>query len=79
MKRTIAIHIAVISFLLLLPASSAAKDTWTKIRSKNFTVIGNTGERDIRKLAANLEEFRHVISLLFPQAKIEIDIVAVHG
>ena len=71
MKRTKAVQIAVIALLLLLPASSAAKDTWIKIKLKNFTVIGNTEERDIRKLAAKLEEFRHVISLLFPQARIE--------
>jgi len=71
MKRTKAVQITVISFLFLLPAPSSAKESWIKIRSKNFTVIGNTSERDIRKLATNLEEFRHVISLLFPKAQIE--------
>lgn len=71
MKRTIAVKITVISLLLLLPASSSAKDSWVKLRSKNFTVIGNAGERDIRKLATKLEEFRHVLSLLFPKARIE--------
>src|SRR5688500_4140533 len=71
MKRTKAVHIIIISFVLLLPATSAAKESWIKIQSKNFTVIGNADERDVRKLATNLEEFRHVLSLLFPKAKIE--------
>ncbi|MBC8031907.1 MAG: tetratricopeptide repeat protein [Pyrinomonadaceae bacterium] len=72
MKRTFATKLAVIAFLLLLPASSSsAKENWIKVKSKNFTVIGNGGERDIRKLATKLEEFRHVLSLLFPKARIE--------
>jgi tetratricopeptide (TPR) repeat protein len=71
MKRNIAIKAAVISLLLLFAASStSAKENWIKIKSKNFTIIGNAGERDIRKLANNLEEFRHVLSLLFPKAQI---------
>lgn len=71
MKRTITIHVIVISFLLLLPVSASAKESWIKLKSKNFTTIGNTSEREIRKLATNLEEFRHVLSLLFPKAQIE--------
>lgn len=57
--------------LLLLPASSFAKETWVNVQTKNFTVVGNAGEGDIRKLAIRLERFRHVISLLFPRAQIE--------
>jgi tetratricopeptide (TPR) repeat protein len=71
MKKARSIQIVFIALLLLLPASAAAKETWTKIKSKNFTVIGNTSESDILKLATNLEEFRHVLSLLFPRAQIE--------
>lgn len=71
MKKTKALQITVISLLLLLPATASAKESWIRIKSKNFTVIGNTGDGDIRKLATNLEEFRHVLSLLFPKAQIE--------
>jgi tetratricopeptide (TPR) repeat protein len=70
MKRPTALPIALI-LLLLLSAQSSAKESWLKIKSKNFTVIGNAGEGDLRKLAINLEEFRHVLSLLFPRARIE--------
>jgi len=71
MKRTLTIRIIAISLLLLLSTTAIAKDTWTKVKSKHFTVIGNSSERDIRKLVINLEEFRHVLSLLFPKAQIE--------
>ena len=71
MERTIAIRILVIAVLLFLPAPSPGKETWIKLESKNFTVIGNSEEREIRKLAISLEEFRHALSLLFPQARIE--------
>ncbi|HWN08293.1 MAG TPA: tetratricopeptide repeat protein [Pyrinomonadaceae bacterium] len=71
MKRSLAIKIAAVLLLLLAAVPAAAKDTWTKLKSKNFTVIGNGGQREIRKLTVNLEEFRHVLSLLFSKARIE--------
>ncbi len=71
MKRACVTQILVLSLLLLLPTPSAGKDNWTKLRSKNFTVVGNASERDILKLATKLEEFRHVLSLLFPRARME--------
>lgn len=73
MRRTHVARPLVVSLLLLLmaPASSSAKENWAIMQSKNFTVIGNAAERDIRKLAARLEQFRHVISLLFPKTQIE--------
>ena len=70
-RRTIVVRIIVITVLFVLPVSAPAKDNWIKLESKNFTVIGNADERDIRKLAISLEQFRHVISLLFPRARIE--------
>lgn len=34
-------------------------------------MIGNSGEGEMRKVAIQLEQFRYVLALLFPQAKIE--------
>jgi tetratricopeptide (TPR) repeat protein len=70
MKRSTALPITLV-LLLLLSGQSSAKESWLKIKSKNFTVIGNAGEDNMRKLATNLEAFRHVLSLLFPNARIE--------
>src|SRR5215471_3483800 len=55
--------------LLFIAASQQtieAKDTWTTVRSKNFTLAGNASEKDIRLVANRLEQFRTVFGLLFP-------------
>ena len=59
--------------LLLLAVSHAstvaAKDTWVSVRTKNFLLIGNAGEKDIRKVGLKLEQFREVFALLFPKMR----------
>lgn len=35
------------------------------MRSKNFNLVGNAGEKDIRKVATKLEQFRETFRLLF--------------
>ena len=50
-------------------ATVAAKDTWVSLRTKNFTLLGNASEKDIRKVGQRLEQFREVFTLLFPRIK----------
>ncbi len=58
-------------FALLLIAlftfrvSAAARDEWIQIKSKNFLLVGNASEKDIRKVGTRLEEFRETFRLLF--------------
>jgi tetratricopeptide (TPR) repeat protein len=61
------------AFLFCLAAFSAtqAKDNWISVRSKNFLLVGNAGEKDIRKVATRLEQFRDVFTRLLPGAKFE--------
>jgi Flp pilus assembly protein TadD len=70
MKRR-ALFLTAIVWLLLasfaIPAS--AKDTWTSLRSKNFFLIGNGSEKEIRQVATRLEQFRDVFTRLFSNAK----------
>lgn len=47
----------------------AAKDTWVSVRTKNFFMVGNASEKDIRKVALKLEQFREVFTRLFPRMK----------
>jgi tetratricopeptide (TPR) repeat protein len=47
----------------------AAKDTWVSVRTKNFFLLGNAGEKDIRQVGLKLEQFREVFTRLFPQMK----------
>jgi tetratricopeptide (TPR) repeat protein len=71
MKRILLIFTIILSFIVSASTSISAKETWTSIRSKNFVVIGNASEGDMRKVTTRLEQFRQVLSLLFPRAKIE--------
>src|SRR5437762_12523900 len=70
MKRLTAPLVAVLAlFVLALPASAAAsKDTWLSVRSKNFLLIGNASEKEIRQVGTRLEQFRDVFLRLFPRA-----------
>ncbi len=58
----------IVGQLSILPAS--AKENWTGVRSKNFSLVGNASEGDIRKVAVKLEQFRHVFSLIFRKANL---------
>lgn len=61
--------VAALVLLLLVSASASAKETWTRVQSKNFIVVGNGSERDLRKVALRLEQFREAITLLLPKAR----------
>jgi tetratricopeptide (TPR) repeat protein len=65
--RTARVFTGILFFLALvsLPAPLAAKETWTSVRSKNFLLVGNASEKDIRKVGVRLEQFREVFSRLF--------------
>lgn len=57
--------------IFALPAQTArAKDVWTSVRTKNFFLIGNASEKDIRQVATRLEQFRFVFSQLLPKANL---------
>lgn len=61
-----------ISFCLLLAVSQhavIAKDSWVSVRTKNFLLVGNAREKDIRQSGLKLEQFREVFTRLFPQIK----------
>lgn len=70
MKRRVFFLPIIVCLLLagaVVPAS--AKDNWTSVRSKNFFLIGNGSEKEIRQVAARLEQFRDVFTRLFANAK----------
>jgi tetratricopeptide (TPR) repeat protein len=72
MKRfTSRIGLLLILFSVIATAAhtAAAKDTWTSVRSKNFFLIGNANEKDVKQVAVKLEQFRDVFSRIFPRMK----------
>jgi Tfp pilus assembly protein PilF len=61
-----AVSCFVFTLIFLAAASSAiAKDEWLQVRSKNFYLVGNASEKDIRKVGVKLEEFRETFRLVF--------------
>jgi tetratricopeptide (TPR) repeat protein len=71
-KRSVLIlAIALLLLATVCPlAPVAAKDTWTSVRSKNFLLLGNASEKEIRQVGVKLEQFREVFSHLFPTMKV---------
>lgn len=71
MKR-LRLPLAALLFLLVLAplGTASARDTWTSVRSKNFYLVGNASDADIRKVATRLEQFRDVFLRLFNQVKL---------
>ena len=52
-------------FVFVTLCSDAAAD-WTRLQSANFTFIGDASERDIRRVARQLEQFREVMLRALP-------------
>jgi len=46
-----------------------AKDNWISVRTRNFLLVSNAGEKDVRQVATKLEQFREVFTKLFATAK----------
>lgn len=59
------IFLPFLAALFLLPHAQA-KDIWRKVESENFTVVGNSSERNLLRVASRLEKFRHAFVILFP-------------
>jgi len=72
MKQFQARYFAVLFLLALifLPESVSAKNDWLQVRTKNFNLIGNASEKDIRKVATKLEQFRESFRLVFTKTNV---------
>jgi len=70
MKRFFPLVVA-LCFLALVSQQSPvhAKDNWVSVQTKNFFMIGNANEKEIRKVALKLEQFREVFTKLFPNMR----------
>ena len=71
MKTLIATLALVVILLTTISqqTSASAKDTWVSVRSNNFLLVGNASEKEVKKVAARLEQFREVFMHLFPKMK----------
>jgi tetratricopeptide (TPR) repeat protein len=53
-------------------ARSASRDPWIEVRSPNFTVISNAGEKEARRTADQFEQFREVFQQSFPKLRVDM-------
>jgi tetratricopeptide (TPR) repeat protein len=73
-RPRVVLRVVIVTLLTLLPTTvfAAAKDAWIEVRTPNFTVIGNAGEKECRKIADQFEEIRQVFHSAFPTLRTEI-------
>ena len=69
-KRFVGLVVVVLGINVFLAGSVSAKDEWLNVRSKNFNLIGNASDKEIRKVATKLEQFREAFRLLFTQTNL---------
>ena len=70
MFRFTRLRLVLLLLLIIAPALPvSAKDNWISVRSRNFQLIGNASEKEVRQVATRLEQFREVFTQLFPRAK----------
>jgi tetratricopeptide (TPR) repeat protein len=52
-----------------LRAGGAAASRFTRLRTPNFVLIGENGDRPLRRVAERMEQFREVFGRVFPSTK----------
>jgi tetratricopeptide (TPR) repeat protein len=71
MKRFVFPFAVTLCLLIVVsqPTVVVAKDNWVSLRSKNFFLIGNASEKEIRQVALRLEQFREVLTHVLPNVR----------
>lgn len=71
MKRSTIILVTLLTIVLVSSSvvTASPRDSWVSVRSKNFLLIGNDSEKEIRQVAIKLEQFRDAFSRLFPKMR----------
>ena len=57
--------------LLLLISVANAKTNWIRIQTKNFTLVSDASESEVRKVALKLEQFRSALAVIFPKTRLD--------
>ncbi len=71
MKR-VTLSLALLLFLsAVIPPSVIARDDWVSVRTRNFLLVGNTSEKQIRQVGLRLEQFRAGIARLLGKSDLD--------
>ena len=60
MARPLSAIVLGVFILFAIPVSGANRDKWVEVRSPNFIVVSNAGEKQARKTAIRFEQIRAV-------------------
>jgi tetratricopeptide (TPR) repeat protein len=69
MKRVTFLLALLCFFIAALPV--CAQDAWVGVRSKNFLLVGNANEKQIRQVGSKLEQFRAALARLFGRNELD--------
>jgi tetratricopeptide (TPR) repeat protein len=72
-RRHVIAMLAAMGCIALLPSRVSGADTWTEIRTRNFTVLANGSTGEARKLAWQLEQIRAALVKAIPWARVDLD------
>ena len=68
--QKVLVKILMLAALLAAAGEAPAADAeWRRVQSKNFELVGDASENELRSVAVRLEQFRLVFTQLFPQLK----------
>jgi Tfp pilus assembly protein PilF len=70
--RAAARWLLIVLLACLASPGADSKDNWIEVRSPNFTVISNAGDKEARKMADQFEQFREVFHNSFPQLRVDL-------
>lgn len=60
-----------LAVIFLFASSAFGKDVWTQVRSKNFLLVGNANEKEVRAVGFKLEQFRQAFRQILPSANFD--------
>ena len=64
-RQTVVCAVAIALICLAAPFAAQAKDNWISVQTRNFFVVGNGSEKEVKQVATRLEQFREVFTRLF--------------
>ena len=73
-NASIAISVwGMLTALFAAPNPALAADSWNKVESPHFLIVGEVGQARLKVLARTLEQFRVATTRMFPERNVEDD------
>ena len=56
----------------IFAGAAMSKESWVEVRSPNFTVLSNAGDKEARRIADQFEQFRELLHTTMPQLRTDL-------